>query len=238
MFPLTDEELDELNQFLLDAEGIENAMDVSTLDGFFAALLSGPATILPSEWLRWVWDTEEGQDSPAFSGNDEAQRIMDLMMRHMNDIAMTLQEAPGEYEPLLFESRDDGDPVWIIDEWCVGFMKGVSLDAQGWLPVTAGHPDWMSTMVLYGTEEGWDLLEQQSPSGEVHRQHAEGLADAVRAIHAFFLEQRQADAASGTGRVIRRQPVRRVQKIGRNEACPCGSGKKYKHCHGDAKVLH
>lgn len=21
-------------------------------------------------------------------------------------------------------------------------------------------------------------------------------------------------------------------KIGRNEACPCGSGKKYKHCHG------
>jgi preprotein translocase subunit SecA len=21
-------------------------------------------------------------------------------------------------------------------------------------------------------------------------------------------------------------------KVGRNEACPCGSGKKYKHCHG------
>jgi len=29
------------------------------------------------------------------------------------------------------------------------------------------------------------------------------------------------------------QPVRRDQpKIGRNEPCPCGSGKKYKHCHG------
>ncbi|HDZ3478769.1 SEC-C metal-binding domain-containing protein, partial [Pseudomonas aeruginosa] len=28
------------------------------------------------------------------------------------------------------------------------------------------------------------------------------------------------------------EPVRNEQKIGRNEPCPCGSGKKYKHCHG------
>lgn len=28
------------------------------------------------------------------------------------------------------------------------------------------------------------------------------------------------------------QPVRVGEKIGRNDPCPCGSGKKYKHCHG------
>ena len=29
------------------------------------------------------------------------------------------------------------------------------------------------------------------------------------------------------------QPVvRHAQKVGRNDPCPCGSGKKYKHCHG------
>jgi preprotein translocase subunit SecA len=29
------------------------------------------------------------------------------------------------------------------------------------------------------------------------------------------------------------QPARRVgEKIGRNDPCPCGSGKKYKQCHG------
>ena len=29
------------------------------------------------------------------------------------------------------------------------------------------------------------------------------------------------------------QPVVRAgQKIGRNDPCPCGSGRKYKHCHG------
>jgi len=30
----------------------------------------------------------------------------------------------------------------------------------------------------------------------------------------------------------KQQPVRVSQKIGRNDPCPCGSGKKYKHCHG------
>ena len=28
------------------------------------------------------------------------------------------------------------------------------------------------------------------------------------------------------------QFVRETKKVGRNEMCPCGSGKKYKHCHG------
>jgi preprotein translocase subunit SecA len=27
-------------------------------------------------------------------------------------------------------------------------------------------------------------------------------------------------------------PVRNEQKLGRNELCYCGSGKKFKHCHG------
>ncbi len=30
----------------------------------------------------------------------------------------------------------------------------------------------------------------------------------------------------------KRQPVTRAERVGRNDPCPCGSGKKYKHCHG------
>jgi len=32
------------------------------------------------------------------------------------------------------------------------------------------------------------------------------------------------------------QPIRVEQKVGRNDPCPCGSGKKYKHCHGRAEA--
>ena len=73
----------------------------------------------------------------------------------------------------------------------------------------------------------------------------------VRVQSAEQVEQAEADAAQshvqnvstttrlrrGAGRrwpaAGRAQPVRNVlPKVGRNEPCPCGSGKKYKHCHG------
>jgi hypothetical protein len=44
--PLTNREIEKLNAFLLSDGGLENAMDV----------LSGPNVIMPSEWMRWVWD--------------------------------------------------------------------------------------------------------------------------------------------------------------------------------------
>ena len=39
-------------------------------------------------------------------------------------------------------------------------------------------------------------------------------------------------AASYDGKTKQRQPVVKSEKVGRNDPCPCGSGKKYKHCHG------
>ena len=161
--PLTNEEIEELDQFLLDAEGIEESMDISTLDGFLTAIVCGPKTVMPSEWLRWVWDMESGNDAPEFKDQAQAQRILGLLMRHMNDIAETLQQAPEHYEPLLMENPNNGDPIPIIDEWCSGFMKGVQLDSDGWLPVVIGKPDWMSTITLYGTEEGWEALKKKRP---------------------------------------------------------------------------
>jgi preprotein translocase subunit SecA len=35
---------------------------------------------------------------------------------------------------------------------------------------------------------------------------------------------------------IKQEPVRVGPKVGRNDPCPCGSGKKYKHCHGKAEA--
>ena len=44
--------------------------------------------------------------------------------------------------------------------------------------------------------------------------------------------QRAAMAAGHNGPVQRVQPIVREKVVGRNDPCPCGSGKKYKHCHG------
>ncbi len=42
----------------------------------------------------------------------------------------------------------------------------------------------------------------------------------------------QQAAAGRDTREVKRQPVRNEHTIGRNDPCPCGSGKKYKNCHG------
>ena len=163
---------------------------------FLTAIVCGPKTIMPCEWLRWVWDMERGKDAPEFKDQAEAQRILDLLMRHMNDIAETLHQAPEHYEPLFMENPNNGDPIPILDEWCSGFMKGLQLDSDGWLPLVMGKPDWMSTISLYGTEDGWEALKKKNLSLNEHRALAAGLAGTVQKIHALWLEQRREQIAA------------------------------------------
>ena len=93
--------------------------------------------------------------------------------------------------------------------------------------------------MLYGSEEGWDALKKKNQTLEEHRALAAGLAGTVQKIHALWLERRGEQIAQGklTG-VVRREPIRNPNKVGRNDPCPCGSGKKYKQCHGSAGRLH
>ena len=44
--------------------------------------------------------------------------------------------------------------------------------------------------------------------------------------------QRAAQSAGHNGPVQRTQPIVREKEVGRNDPCPCGSGKKFKQCHG------
>jgi preprotein translocase subunit SecA len=62
----------------------------------------------------------------------------------------------------------------------------------------------------------------------------------VRPIHPTSLGGAEAEPEyAGNGdvalaeAVTKKKPIVRAgQKVGRNDPCPCGSGKKYKHCHG------
>jgi uncharacterized protein YecA (UPF0149 family) len=55
------------------------------------------------------------------------------------------------------------------------------------------------------------------------------LADIVPALHAASIEFDAAQAPSPFS-ILDQPYVRTTPKIGRNEPCPCGSGKKYKKC--------
>jgi len=131
-------------------------MDVSTLDGFLCAVLSGPNVIMPSEWMRWIWDMEEGEQTPKFASEKQAQRILGLLDATRERHRVTLTQVPKDYEPLFFERDVKG--LSIVDEWCCGYMKGIALDHLCWQPLIEARPDWFEVIHLYGTEGGWNKL--------------------------------------------------------------------------------
>ena len=67
-----------------------------------------------------------------------------------------------------------------------------------------------------------DEQRQAQAPKEMHFEHAE--ASSLETQPEMEAEAEQKKSVS--------QPYVRSAKVGRNEPCPCGSGKKYKHCHG------
>ena len=67
----------------------------------------------------------------------------------------------------------------------------------------------------------------EQPS-EMQQQRERAKVD-VNKLHASRM---QAAAQAGAADKGKPSPVKVEKKVGRNEPCPCGSGKKYKHCHG------
>jgi len=126
--PLDDGELEQLDAWLMSDDSPEECMDISMLDGFLAAIVSGPV-VMPSEWLPAVWGPGEWR---GFRSEQEAKRILTLIMRLQNDVALSLHDDPSKFEPIFYENRAVDPPVEIADEWCYGYMRGVKLRQRDW----------------------------------------------------------------------------------------------------------
>ena len=106
-------------------------MDLEMLDGFLTAIVSGPEMIQPSEWLPVVWSDSQRSVSPVVPDNDQAQRILSLVLRLQKGIARTLAESPTRFKPLLYHGEADAQgpdrrrPK--RSAWCEGYMTGVML---------------------------------------------------------------------------------------------------------------
>ena len=79
--PLSDKEFDELDAFLLSDRTSDDAMTMDTLHGFLTAILIGPETIMPSEWLPKVW----GDDASADDVNKARDELREIMSAALKD---------------------------------------------------------------------------------------------------------------------------------------------------------
>ncbi|MDH3792917.1 MAG: UPF0149 family protein [Rhodospirillales bacterium] len=211
-------ELKELDDFLLSGALGDDAMVLSKLDGFFAGLVVSPALIMPSEWLPLVWGDEE----PVFESQDQAQSVVDLILGHYSDVIQQLDR--GKYGPVYDFDRDD-TVVW--ETWIEGFWRAVLLRPHEWAAhgETGDEDLQRAVFVLTRLQEL-----AATPSADLKPleidQELEELApdlipDAVETLHRARLARAKPPGAPAN----QNRPG-----VGRNDPCPCGSGKKFKKC--------
>ena len=226
--PLTDAELSRLGDCLKRCKGGE-AMNVEELDGFFAALIAGPDLVLPSEYLPEVFGGEMA-DVSDFSSLDEANEILALLIRHWNDIASTLNK-DDVYVPLLLE---DENGVTHGNDWARGFVRGMHMCHDGWAELLNDEEHGgcvIPMMALYHEHDEDPEMRPEPISPEKREEIIVHMAAGLVGAYRYFRAQPEADADLGTA-----EPRRSTPKVGRNDPCPCGSGRKYKKCCGGAAV--
>ena len=219
---LTDAELDRLTDFL-EAIG-SPAMSIEMLDGYFAALICGPDMVLPSEYLPQIW----GEDF-SFNNDAEATEIMGLIMRHWNTISSALLhtlEEPDVYLPVLLEG---GDGIAHGNDWALGFKRGVHSGSASWRDLIDSdeHGGPMLPIMLLAHEHDPDPALRPPPVAADKREELiQMMIDSLTVIYRFFEPFRRSLAKTR----LHVPFLREGPKIGRNDPCPCGSGRKFKHC--------
>jgi uncharacterized protein len=208
----------------------EETMLIEELDGFIAGLLVCPELIKPGEWLSIVWGHDGDEPPPAFDNLEHVNRVLGLLMEHYNDVARTLMERPDRYSPLFAVDERNGDILWEL--WIEGFVKAVNLRPASWQKLlntdvnTATAMRGMRTLIDIAcgdpnmTRMDRDTLIATAP---------DDIACWVIALNDWRLANYR--PMQGTDPIFR-PSFTSANKVGRNDPCPCGSGKKYKKCCG------
>jgi uncharacterized protein len=161
-----------------------------------------------------------GDFEPVWESEEDFSEILMLLMRHMNGIVQTLMEDPEDFEPLYLEHIMNDESYTIVDEWCEGYYRGVELSSEAWL-----DDEEMAILLapIFAFTEATEWSGHNFTDEEV-KSIQQAIAPSAREIHAYWLQQR-ADMPPQDSPIINTEP-----KIGRNDPCPCGSGKKFKKC--------
>jgi uncharacterized protein len=209
--PLTDAELDRLGDFLESCKG-GSAMNIEALDGFFAALIAGPESVMPSEYYPEVFGGEMSYTCE-FASLDDENEILGLMTRHWKTIAGTLIE-DKVYLPLLLEDENGTEHG---NDWAIGFLRGVDMRHDGWEELVTdeqyGGCVLPMVMLCYEHEDSELRPDPISPSKreKIIAYMAAGLLQAYR----YFRKHREAFAST---------------------MCPCGSRMKFRRCCGGGRL--
>ena len=224
-------------------------------EGFIAALVCCRRVILPSEYFPVLFgDGDNGGITTSSLFQDEAQftQFMTLWTRRWNEVAQALG-TPVEsldderaYSPEVVDIRgavaclsdeeraDMGvDPLPSFGQvWALGFMFAVENWPEEWAPprdrdAAKWLDESLETIVALSEDDtGEPTLSMYKEDGppSVSEDRINLFGEGIWAVYDL------AEIWRNIGPRV--ETVRKEAEPGRNDPCPCGSGKKYKKCHG------
>lgn len=186
------------------------AMQLDELQGLAVAVsMAGGYDDASGDWF-----------SAAAAGDDSREReILTLLEAYRLATARALEEGS-----LVIEGRTTRTGRIDYEPWCRAFLNGV--EAGDWFALA--DADELEEL-LFPIDVVADALPERQRATyapaqwrDLVHECTQGLPQSVERLRDYW-------------RILRSPPppMRRDQpKVGRNDPCPCGSGKKHKHCHG------
>ena len=202
---------------LLDAKSeAHNTMRCDEVQGFMMALLSGRDALNPTNWLPEILGEESLFDAK------ERTEIERLVMAMAADMRMKLDEKI--LPDLWFYEDEAGNPDFYT--WCNAYLYALDIVPTDWFEAV-------------DQEEFEDLFYPIMALGGIYDDEENG--EVILHLNEKELTQLESDLPHvlldiywyWQAIINKPQTVRREgEKVGRNDPCPCGSGKKYKACCG------
>jgi uncharacterized protein len=220
------------SSFLASPEASKAAMSPLELDGYLTGIVVTPQAvpILPSTWIARLW----GDDEPIFEDEAQINTVLGAVMIHYNtllrDIDRSLERLEADrmvdYRP-LFLSADQKPAHDAVRTWVRGFWTAMQLAPETWSALVEDERTKTIIAPFVGFFEIGKIEPHEIPD-DIDDRLDEDAALIPRMILVLRKLARIREAAG------RPAPLPRRSKVGRNDPCPCGSGKKYKRCCGRA----
>lgn len=246
---LTDAEFAELDELLAATPEPLQPLDASMLDGYLCGVIVQPRLIELDEWLPNIFDYDGGvlpQDVDA----TWLDRITQLVERRHAALNKGLVEN-GWFDPVILDVDEEQDPEPLPDDAsdeeraARDSYEALGPISRALMPWVAGFQhaalcfpelsemqsdDVAAAMARLYRHLPAETPEEKEVVATLNREHP--LKDLDDAIEEMVVTV--ADLADLTeDERYRVETIKRdAPKVGRNDPCPCGSGRKYKQCHG------
>ena len=156
----------------------------------------------------------------------DAQGLIDLLHERAADLYGQKEKALGE--PLMRE-LERVMMLRVVDEYWMDHLDNMTELRQGIGLRAYGQSD----PVVEYKREGYEMFEQMIAA--IQEETLRRVYLARIQTGASVKRERVAKVtgeSAGGDQTVKKKPVKKVKKPGRNDPCPCGSGKKYKKCCG------